>query len=195
MAWRTRRVAVTVLPVACAAALSVPYLLLIDYSAPRFLLPAYALLAVPLATLAADGVRAVGRPRLRAVAVALAVVALVLHLGTQAVVLGRNVADARATAGQYRTAASDLHRLGLAAPCLVSGEHAPPIGYYTGCASANVSGNNRDTGVPALLRRAAREPSAALARTRSGPPHYARTWTSHRLPGTGLTAYLPARHG
>ncbi|MFF5026846.1 hypothetical protein ACWCPJ_05050 [Streptomyces collinus] len=195
VAWRTRRVAVTVLPVACAAALSVPYLLLIDYSAPRFLLPAYALLAVPLATLAADGVRAVGRPRLRAVAVALAVVALVLHLGTQAVVLGRNVADARATAGQYRTAASDLHRLGLAAPCLVSGEHAPPIGYYTGCASANVSGNNRDTGVPALLRRAAREPSAALARTRSGPPHYARTWTPHRLPGTGLTAYLPARHG
>ncbi|MFD9098296.1 hypothetical protein [Streptomyces collinus] len=49
--------------------------------------------------------------------------------------------------------------------------------------------------MPALLRRAAREPTAALARTRSGPPPYARGWTPHRLPGTGLTAYVPSRHG
>ncbi|MGW3354445.1 hypothetical protein ACWDFL_03345 [Streptomyces bungoensis] len=62
-----------------------------------------------------------------------------------------------------------------------------------GCASANVGGNNRSTTARALLRQAAREPAAALTRTRSGPPRYARTWTRHPLPGTGLTAYLPVR--
>ncbi len=104
--------------------------------------------------------------------------------------LDRDTAAARTTAARYRTAAHDLRRLGLTPPCLVSGRHAPPIGYDAGCASANVGGHNRDTTAHTLLRRAAREPTAALARTRSGPPHYARTWTPHRLPGTGLTAYV-----
>ncbi|MBP8533928.1 hypothetical protein [Streptomyces sp. MK37H] len=53
-----------------------------------------------------------------------------------------------------------------------------------------MGGNNRDTTAHVLLHRAAREATAALARICSGPPHYARTWTPHRLPGTGLTAYV-----
>lgn len=195
LARRCRRGAVTVLPVVCAAALGIPYLLLIDYSAPRFLLPAYALLSVPLATSAADSVRAIHRPRVRSLAVALAAVLLTLHLSGQYRVLDRNAADARATADGYRTAAHDLRRLGLTPPCLVSGKHALPIGYYAGCASADVGGNNRSTTAHALLHRAAREPAAALTKTRSGPPRYARTWTPHPLPGTGLTAYLPSRTG
>ncbi|MFE0514665.1 glycosyltransferase family 39 protein [Streptomyces sp. NPDC058964] len=194
LAGRNRGGALTWLPVAGAVALSIPYLLLIDYSAPRFLLPAYALLSVPLATLAADGMRAARRPGARVPAAGLAVLLLVLHLSAQYRVLEQNVADVRATTDHYRTAAHDLHRLGLTPPCLVSGKHAPPIGYYTGCASANVSGNNRNTTAHALLRRAAREPTAALTKTRSGPPRYARTWGRHRLPGTGLTAYVPSRH-
>ncbi|MFI0773348.1 glycosyltransferase family 39 protein [Streptomyces sp. NPDC021212] len=192
LAWRTRRRAATLLPVACAAALSIPYLLLIDYSAPRFFLPAYALLSLPLATLAVHGVRAIRPPRVRALAAGSAAVLLALHLTAQVQILDHNAADARATAHRYRTAAHDLRRLGLTPPCLVSGVHAPPIGYYAGCSSADVSGNNRDTTVHTLLRRAAREPTAALARTRAGPPDYARTWASHPLPGTGLTAYTPA---
>ncbi|MFF5672464.1 hypothetical protein ACFY8S_20405 [Streptomyces hygroscopicus] len=193
LARRTRRGGVIVLPIACAAALSIPYLLLIDYSAPRFLLPAYALLSLPLATVAAHCARAVRPPRLRVLAAGSAAVLLALHLSAQVQVLHHNTADARVTADRYRTAAHDLRRLGLTPPCLVSGAHAPPIGYYAGCASANVGGNNRDTTTHALLRRAAREPAAALARTRSGPPRYARTWTPHRLPGTGLTAYVHSR--
>ncbi|MER6433415.1 glycosyltransferase family 39 protein [Streptomyces sp900105245] len=186
-----RHRAVTLLPVACAAALSIPYLLLIDYSAPRFLLPAYALLALPLATLAARALRAVRPPRARGPVAAAAVVLLALHLSAQVAVLDHNAADARATAGKYRTAAHDLRRLGLTPPCVVSGKLAPPVGYYAGCASANVGGNNRNTSAHALLHRAARVPAAALTRARSGPPHYARHWKKHRLPGTGLTAYTP----
>ncbi|MGW7695670.1 glycosyltransferase family 39 protein [Streptomyces asiaticus] len=190
LAWRARRDAVILLPIACAATLSVPYLLLIDYSAPRFLLPVYALLSPPLAVLAAHSARAIRPPRARALAAGVAAALLALHLSAQYEVLDRTTAAARTTADRYRTAAHDLRRLGLTPPCLVSGRHAPPIGYDAGCASANVGGNNRDTTAHTLLHRAAREPTAALARTRSGPPHYARTWTPHRLPGTGLTAYV-----
>ncbi|MFI1730983.1 hypothetical protein ACH40E_17460 [Streptomyces acidicola] len=194
LARRTRRGAATLLPVTCAAALSIPYLLLIDYSAPRFLLPAYALLALPLATLTAHGVQSVRGPRVRTLAAGLVAVLLALHLSAQYQVLDRNAADARATADRYRSAADGLRRLGLTTPCLVSGAHAPPIGYYAGCASANVGGNNRDTTAHTLLRRAAHEPTAVLTRTRSGPPSYARTWSPRPLPGTGLTAYLPPPH-
>ncbi|MGW7755727.1 glycosyltransferase family 39 protein [Streptomyces violaceusniger] len=191
VAWRTRRDAVILLPIACATAMSIPYLLLIDYSAPRFLLPVYALLSLPLATLAGHCAQAIRPTRARALTAGLAAVLLALHLSAQYEVLDRNTAAARATADRYRTAAHDLRRLGLTSPCLVSGTHAPPIGYDAGCDSANVRGNNRNTTAHALLHRAAREPAAALARTRSGPPRYAHTWTPHPLPHTGLTAYTP----
>ncbi|UXY25299.1 hypothetical protein [Streptomyces sp. HUAS TT20] len=190
VAWRTGRAAVTLLPVACAAALSVPYLLLIGYSAPRFLLPAYALLSLPLATLGAHVVEALHRPRTRTLATGLLGGLLAVHLSTQFAILHHQAADARALSDRYRAAAHDLRRLGLTTPCLVSGKHAPPIGYYTDCASADVHGNNRDTTVPALVHRAEHEPTAALVRRGSRPPHYARGWTAQPLPGTGLTAYV-----
>ncbi|MEU6600035.1 hypothetical protein [Streptomyces flaveolus] len=49
VAVRARRAARTLLPLACAATAAFPYLFLIGYAAPRFLLPAYALLAIPVA--------------------------------------------------------------------------------------------------------------------------------------------------
>ncbi|WP_189979059.1 hypothetical protein [Streptomyces capoamus] len=49
VAVRTRRTTATALPLGCAASAAFPYLFLIGYAAPRFLLPAYALLALPVA--------------------------------------------------------------------------------------------------------------------------------------------------
>ncbi|MFD7712063.1 hypothetical protein, partial [Streptomyces sp. NPDC059786] len=49
VAVRAGRPARTLVPLACATTAAVPYLFLIGYAAPRFLLPAYALLAVPVA--------------------------------------------------------------------------------------------------------------------------------------------------
>ncbi|MGH4035207.1 glycosyltransferase family 39 protein [Actinomycetota bacterium Odt1-20B] len=184
--------AVTLLPVACALALSIPYLLLIDYSAPRFLLPAYALLSPPLTHLAALAARVCRPPGLRILTSGLGALLLALHLATQYPTLVHTVATARAATARYRTAARDLHHLGLTPPCLVSGTHAPPIGYYADCASANVGGNNRDTTSRALLHRATKEPTATLTTSRSTPPSYARNWSAHPLPGTGLTAYAPS---
>ncbi|GAA2614272.1 hypothetical protein [Streptomyces axinellae] len=189
VAVRVRRPA-TALPVAGAAALSAPYLLLIDYFAPRFLLPAYALLALPVAALTVRAIGAVrpGTPRLLTGAALTALLAA--QLSTQYQDLHRNIASARATAARYATTAEGLRHLGVHAPCLITGEHAPPIGFYTGCASANVSGNNRNTTPAAIRRAAAREPTAVLTRKHHAP-FYARGWTAHPLRDSALIAYLP----
>ena len=173
-----------------------PYLLLIDYSAPRFLLPAYALLALPVAGLAAHTVAALrhttGR-RVRLATTGVLAVLLAAHLGAQFGVLQHNLADARATAGRYQATADALHRLGVAPPCLVAGAHASPVAYDAGCAPANVGGNNRNTTAHALRLQAADQPAAALGHTHSAPPFYASTWAPHPIPGTGLTAYVAPR--
>ncbi|MZD05615.1 hypothetical protein GTW43_11025, partial [Streptomyces sp. SID5785] len=177
-----------VLAVGAATALSVPYLLLIGYSAPRFLLPAYALLALPVAGLL---VRA-ARTRVLAGAVA---AAIVFQVCGQAVVLGRQIADTAATHARYVAAARGLRAMGLTPPCLVTGPRALPVGYAAGCASAQDDGNNRSTTRAALRDRATRVPTALLTPRGVRPPHYARGWTPYELPGTGgWTAWkAPAR--
>ncbi|MFE6888609.1 hypothetical protein [Streptomyces sp. NPDC057694] len=183
VARRDKRLAPTALPVLCAAALSASYLLLIGYSAPRFLLPSYALLALPVAVL----LRRLKRRRPLAVA---AVVLVALQLVSQFIVLHRVVASTAATDAQYVAAAHGLRTLGLTPPCLVTGPRALPIGYAAGCASAQVEGNNTSTTRAGLLRRAAEVPTAVLTPRGAHPPHYARDWTPYVLPGThGWTAW------
>ncbi|MFI0817752.1 ArnT family glycosyltransferase [Streptomyces sp. NPDC021098] len=181
------RLTATVLPVACAAALATPYLLLISYSAPRFLMPAYALLALPVAGLATRALHGARQPV--AVAAVLAAV-LALHLGGQYAVLVHNTAGEARTVEQYQTAAAGLHRLGMRPPCLVTGPRALPVGYAAGCASEQVKGNNRSTTVDGVLDRAVHVPTAALGRPGGHRPHYAHGWTPRPLPGTGWVAYL-----
>ncbi|MFQ6193241.1 hypothetical protein [Streptomyces sp. NPDC000405] len=187
--------AVTLLPVACALALAAPYLLLLDYAAPRFLLPVYALLAFPVAGLAAHAVRAAGAAagrRGRFAVVALLGAVLAAHLAVQLEELRVNTADARDTTVRYRRAANELGRLGVIAPCLVLGPRAQPIAYEAGCVSAQTAGNNRSHTTDDILRAAARIPTALLYDP-SHPylPPYARGWHSHPLPGTDWFAYVP----
>ncbi|MEU2868767.1 hypothetical protein ABZ769_06110 [Streptomyces olivoreticuli] len=186
-----RRAAATLLPVACALSVAVPYLLLLDYSAPRFLLPAYALAALPVAGLAAHALRAVRDARARTGVAALLCAVLAAHLAVQVEELRVNAADARDTTVRYRRAADGLERLGLRAPCLVSGPRAQPIAYEAGCASAQTMGNNRSTTTAALVRAAAREPMAVLYDPGDGYlPPYARGWRAHPLRGTDWVAYV-----
>ncbi|MFE9250050.1 hypothetical protein [Streptomyces sp. NPDC007088] len=182
---RGRRIT-TWLPVGCAAALSAPYLLALGYSAPRFLLPAYALLALPLAAGLLDAVAGHG-PRYAAGAVA---AVLCLHLATQAGPFRHNLHVARETTARYAKVAAYLNAHGIRPPCLVTGAQAPPIGYSAGCASGNLAGNNRNLTRARLTAKAARLPTAAVAATRHGPPPYARDWRPVRVPGTGLTVWV-----
>ncbi|MBB4895356.1 hypothetical protein FHS39_004434 [Streptomyces olivoverticillatus] len=184
--------AVTFLPVACGLSLAAPYLLLLDYSAPRFLLPSYALFALPVAGLAARAVRAArpGRPRYAVAGLLTAVLAV--HLVVQVEELRVNTADARDTTVRYRRAADELMRLGLQPPCLVTGPRAQPIAYEAGCASAETMGNNRSTTNAGIVRAAASMPTALLFDTNDPYlPPFARTWHPHDIPGTDWVAYVP----
>ncbi|MFG2500610.1 hypothetical protein ACGFSB_20640 [Streptomyces sp. NPDC048441] len=186
---RTRPLALTTLPLLCAFALCIPYLFLLTYSAPRFLLPAYALLSLPIAALATRAAVSAGRG---AVPVSTAIaLAVCLQLAGQAVLLPGISTHVAVVSQRYRAAAHDLHSLGLLPPCLITGPRALPVAYDAGCASAELHGNNRSTTSGALLDRAGREPFAVLVPEGHRRPRYARGWLTHQLPGTHSTAYTP----
>ncbi|MEU8438462.1 hypothetical protein AB0F18_37330, partial [Streptomyces sp. NPDC029216] len=91
---RGGRTATAAVPVAVALCLALPYLLMVGYAAPRFLLPAYALLAVPVALGLA---RLLAACRGRPLALGVLGAALIAHLAVQARIAdawgARSVAD------------------------------------------------------------------------------------------------------
>lgn len=182
VAIRARRSAATLVPLACAASAAFPYLFMIGYAAPRFLLPAYALLAVPVADLLVHLVRAPGRIR-RPLTVTLLTLALVGHLAAQLVVLKDTVSRTTAAHREWASVAAGLHRLGVRPPCLVTGVNDVPIAYYAGCSSAATVGHDANTTSAGIRRTARRLPTATLVAPGAGPPGYARAWTEHRVAG------------
>ncbi len=190
VARRAGHLAASALAAVCALGVGAPYLFGIDYAAPRFLLPSYALVAIPVADVIAWVLawsRRTGRP---AVTVAVAGV-LAVQLLAQSVVFGHQVSGTLLFHRDYARAAADLHRLGITPPCLVNGAQRIPIGFYAGCASTPEA---RGTSSP-VLAAATRPRRYAVIEWRSErPPGYARTWRHVALPGTGhlrLVAYLP----
>ncbi|MER6954273.1 hypothetical protein [Streptomyces sp. NPDC000618] len=182
VAVRARRTAATLVPLACAATAAFPYLFLIGYAAPRFLLPAYALLAVPVADLLVRLVTTPGRVR-RTVAVICVTVALAGHLAVQFTVLDRTVRRTTAAHHNWTHVAAGLHRLGIRPPCLLTGHFNVPIAFYAGCSSVATVGHNANTTAATLLRTARHTPVAVLAKGDAGPPAYARAWPWHEVAG------------
>lgn len=176
------RLGSSALAAACALGVAVPYLFLVSYAAPRFLLPAYALAAIPVADALGwlvTGPRAEHRP----LAAGLLAFGLALQLVAQHVVLEHEVRGTVAYHDDYRRIAADLARLGIRPPCRISGEQFIPIAFVAGCASA---------GRPSMVADAGRV--AVLEWPHAPRPSYARHWTRHRLAGTQvlhLVAYLP----
>jgi hypothetical protein len=187
VAARARRTTPTLVPLACAATAAVPYLFLIGYAAPRFLLPFYALLALPAADALCRLVTA-PRGRLRPVVAAAVALGLAGHLAVQYVVLDRTVDRTAADRRDWTRTAADLHRLGVRPPCLLTGTEAIPVAYYAGCSSANPRGHNVNITEAGILRTAGRVPTAALSLPGAPPPSYARGWRTH--PSAGLDVHL-----
>lgn len=79
---------------------AVPYLFLVEYAAPRFLLPAYALLALPVAEYLTHVFARTRRARRPAGTVALALV-LAAHLGVQLSVLSHVIRTSHATGARF----------------------------------------------------------------------------------------------
>ncbi|MCX4878284.1 hypothetical protein [Streptomyces sp. NBC_00847] len=177
---RARRAQPVLLAGACAVTAAVPYLFLIGYAAPRFLLPAYALLALPVAHGLAHLVTAPARGTARILAVSLVAAGLACHLAVQYVVLERTVHSSAANRDDWSRTASALHALGVRPPCLLSGYEAVPIAFYTGCGSAQTAGHDTSTTAAALTRAAHRTPVAVLVQPGDSPPTYARIWPVER---------------
>jgi len=188
MATRTRRGATAWLPLACAATAAIPYLVLVNYAAPRFLLPTYALLAIPIADLLAAMIRG-APPARRPAIIALVAVCLAGHLTIQYAVAWHTIRKT-ATGSQDRTRiAHALHRLGVRAPCLVTGDQDIPIGFAAGCQAVDVSGNNANTTTQAIMAASASMPVAVIVTANASPPAYAARWRSETVPGlAGPTA-------
>jgi hypothetical protein len=175
----------SLLAAVCGLAIGLQYLFLINYAAPRFLLPAYALAAIPVGDALAGfitGIRSDARPA----AITLVGVVLFAQLVIQNTVLSHQVGEKITFFGDYSRIAADLHRLGVKPPCLVKGDQYIPIAFYAGCASAP----------PVTAAHPAGERIAVLVAAGASPPGYARGWTRHYLPGIRtkllkMVAYLP----
>lgn len=174
----------TLLPAVCGLAVSVPYLVILGFAAPRFLIPAYALFALPVAAVIAWAVSAPPE-RWRKLTASAVSVALLLHLTAQHLVLHRR-AD---RTDIHAAAAARLQDLGFRPPCTITGPDAFPVAYHARCKGEQTTGNNRSITEANLLARA--EPMATLTRT-GRVPTYARTWRLQRLtPGPdGWIAYI-----
>ncbi|MCL7490118.1 hypothetical protein M8I34_01375 [Streptomyces sp. MCA2] len=181
-----------ILPALVGLCLAAPYLLTVDYAAPRFLLPAYALLMMPAAWFLYWLTRL---PRHgQAWAVALLVLVLTGHEAIQLAIAHNMVrSTARSQAGIDRITTS-LRAAGVRPPCVVSGEEAVRVAYRTGCASRQPAGHDATITPAGLARLGAGRPVAVVVAGGHKPPAYARGWRRVALPAvpdfTSLSAYV-----
>jgi hypothetical protein len=213
VAVRARRRTATALLLGCAATAAFPYLFLIGYAAPRFLLPAYALLSVPVADALArlltpphsvhrpapghgqvsvPARRAASPQARRTVAVVLVCAGLAAHLAVQLAVLVHTVGNTTAAHRAWARTAAELDRRGVRPPCLVAGHEAIPVAFAAGCASAATSGPNANTTVDGIARTARRMPVAVLVPAGAAPPGYARDWVSVPVGAVRVHYAVPA---
>jgi hypothetical protein len=159
------------LPAVCGLCLAAQYLFMINYAAPRFLLPAYALFAIPVADGLAYLLTRVGRD-LRSAMIAAVACFLVLQLATQHVVLNHQVAGTVRFHDDYARVVAELGARGVRPPCLIQGVQNIPIAFYAGCASTG--------------KAASGEPVAVLVQVGGHPPSDATNWHVYRITGTKI---------
>ena len=178
------------LPFVVGLATAAQYILTVSYSAPRFLIPTYALLALPCAAGLAGLRRRVpaGRPRVL-LASALAF-SLAVHVAIQADVIVRHLMPPIARYDYKVSAdAASLHALGVRGPCIVLGQPTwnAALAYSARCTNEPTSG-------PAVLR--AITAGSRVVWLGPGPPptkygtHTRRVSLPGSVPGRTFVAYL-----
>lgn len=190
VAVHARRPAPAVVATVCGLAAAAPYVLMLGYAAPRFLLPAYALLALP----AAGCLAALPAlfPKFRWPLAALICAALVAQVGTQQFQLLKAARDNAAQRQIYTRGAQGLKRLGMRAPCLLSGPRAVPVAFYLDCETGQ-TGGILESMTPARFNQIAHQKPTGILVHGTRPPAYATSWTRHPLSGLGRhwSVYLP----
>lgn len=187
--------AATALAGAAGVVVAASYILGVGYAAPRFLLPYYALAALPVAEGLAWLARG-PRPGARLPTASVAVLGVFAYLLIQAHgmlgVLHQQV-PARAATVQ---AAHALVRLGVHPPCFVYGHDAPQIAYPDRCAAWGLTGEPDGTHTPAHLRHASASAQrvVVVAHQTGRPAPFLAQWERVHLTGPDLRhwyAYLP----
>ncbi|GAA4936319.1 hypothetical protein ACFPM3_06390 [Streptomyces coeruleoprunus] len=159
---------------------ALPYLFTIDYAAPRFLLPTYALLALPVAVLLVRLARL--RTRRRPALAGLCLLALLGHLVIQYTVLSSVTRRVRTDTATHVRIVAELRARGVRPPCVVTGEEAIRLAYRAGCASRQPAGPDTSITPAGLARTALHRPVAVLLSHNRPAPAYARDWPSYPLP-------------
>lgn len=193
VAARGGRLRLLALPAVCGAVLGASYLLLVGYAAPRFLIPAYALLALPVAELV-RAAATLGPGRWRLATAGVVAVALAAQVDVQQTVLAHMVRSQNGERLDWAVISDRLHSLGVHAPCTLSGDEAPPLAFYTGCRSMQISGNDASGDVSGLLDAANRTRLAIVEHT-GDRPRYAAGWPGYRLTtpnGKHWRIYVPS---
>ncbi|MBO8190020.1 hypothetical protein [Streptomyces spirodelae] len=178
---RDGRTALALLPVLAAVAVAAPYLFLMNYAAPRFLLPCYALLA-PVAALGVSSAlrwaRRAGRLR---VLVPLGAAVALPHLAFQLHQLQLHSGIQAAARHDWQRMEGVLRAHGVRPPCLLAGNSSTvPVAHTAGCRPASVG-----------------RPHALVLRQVPLPAWAARAgWHLHPVPGTynpGWRVAVPPR--
>jgi hypothetical protein len=186
VAARTGWLAAGVLATVSAAGSAAPYLLLLDYAAPRFLLPAYGLLAIPVAGLLV-WLTGLGRGRARALAVTAVAGAVLMHTVAQQQVLETVTGRMENTYGRYSRLAEFLREeQGVRPPCLVWGAGAIPLSYPLKCRSEWEPGGAAPADDDPVIAAALARGDTVLVRIRADddPPPSMAGWRRVDLPGS-----------
>lgn len=166
----------TLLAASVGVAGALPYLFLVGYAAPRFLVPAYALLALPVAQ--ALGWLAAPRGRPDPLGLGLVAALVVGHVFVQALWLNR-VLDAQEPArARYVALARALNAHGVGPPCTLVGAESAPVAYVAGCDQVRLGSPGNERFTPQQLEhRIATQSFAVVLRAGEQAPEYARGWT------------------
>lgn len=178
----------------CGLALAAGYVFTVGYAAPRFLLPAYALLALPVAVGLLWPLRLSGPARALGLSAAAAGVGAFLLL--QASTLHAQVTVSVASREANPLVSARLRALGVHGPCLLYGHHAVEIGYLIGCSSRGVVSHFGGARPPKVIGAALERRVAVVVLTdhRRLPAPYLATWTKtplRLLTGKTWYAYRP----
>jgi hypothetical protein len=204
-----------IVPLAGAVALAAEYVFFITYAAPRFLLPAYALLSLPAATGAVALTRWLrSRATLHGLPVAtvpavIGVVAL-SFVTQQGLVLEHEVGLRHVGGRDQQQTVKVLRRAGVVSPCVLGGRVGFEVAYAAGCAvdydavkdvldrPGDTPGETLNDGAADrttldAIRGSPVRYALVLVGGRLPPPVVGRGWGRTPLPDGAYTVYLPRR--
>lgn len=174
--------------------ITLAYLVLTRFAVSRFMLPTYALFAVPASLALVAAVRRFRTPAAARLGLAVVVLVGAADLTWHSSVarkIGRDEVQARAA---FPVLAQALRARGLVPSCVLLGQRSQNIGYHADCVSGG-TGTSRDLRNPARARQALRDGHRVAYLWRGGLPRnsYLREWTAVPLSevGPGWRMYAP----